>query len=182
MTTSPVMGITDELLAELEEAAKAATPGPWFPVSNNTFLEINTYDSKVAPSVASVCASQFLEGGNKEAQNGLHIARANPATVLALIARIRELDKALRNALLSGRGTSGRIILDELHSGRQSNVVRYGAQAMNTLAQWGAFPDIQELRQRNAERIEQARQIMGRRHLLHPDNRVRYINVQEVKG
>ena len=29
MTTSPVMTVTDELLAELEEAAKGATPGPW---------------------------------------------------------------------------------------------------------------------------------------------------------
>lgn len=53
---------------------------------------------------------------------------------------------------------------------------------MNTLAQWGAFPDIQELRQRNAERIELLRQSMGRRSLLHPKNTVRYINLQEVKG
>lgn len=50
---------------------------------------------------------------------------------------------------------------------------------MNTLAQWGAFPDIQELRQRNAQRIELARQSMGRRSLLHPANRIRYINTRD---
>lgn len=49
---------------------------------------------------------------------------------------------------------------------------------MNTLARWGAFPDIQELRQRNAQRIEQALRSMGRRHLLHPANRIRYINTR----
>ena len=103
MTTTPVMSITEELLKELEEAAKAATPGPWFPVSNNAFLEINTDDDKAAPSVANVCSSQFLDGGSKEAENGLHIARANPDTVLALIARVRELEKAQRWVPVSER-------------------------------------------------------------------------------
>lgn len=41
---------------------------------------------------------------------------------------------------------------------------------------WGELPDIRELRQRNEERLANARQRMGSRHLLHPDNRVRHIN------
>lgn len=45
---------------------------------------------------------------------------------------------------------------------------------------WGELPDIRELRQRNEQRLADARQRMGSRHLLHPDNRVRYINSMEA--
>lgn len=41
---------------------------------------------------------------------------------------------------------------------------------------WGESPDIRELRQRNEQRLADARQRMGSKHLLHPDNAIRYIN------
>lgn len=41
---------------------------------------------------------------------------------------------------------------------------------------WGESPDMRDLRQRNEQRLADARQRMGSRHLLHPENRVRYIN------
>lgn len=41
---------------------------------------------------------------------------------------------------------------------------------------WGESPDIRDLRQRNEQRLADARQRMGSRSLLHPENRIRYIN------
>lgn len=46
---------------------------------------------------------------------------------------------------------------------------------------WGESPDIRELRQRNEQRLADARQRMGSKHLLHPENRIRYINSMEAK-
>ena len=44
---------------------------------------------------------------------------------------------------------------------------------------WGESPDMRELRQRNEERLADARQRMGSKHLLHPENRIRYIDAKE---
>lgn len=43
---------------------------------------------------------------------------------------------------------------------------------------WGELPDIRELRRRNAKRLADACQRMGSQHLLHPENKIRYINSQ----
>lgn len=45
---------------------------------------------------------------------------------------------------------------------------------------WGESPDMRELRRRNEQRLADARQRMGSRHLLHPENRIRYINSMEA--
>lgn len=81
MTTSPVLSITEELLAELEQKAKAATPGPWR-IYCDDVIENNEgeYVVDVLPSTDDDAA---------------HIAAANPATILALVEHIRSLEARL---------------------------------------------------------------------------------------
>lgn len=82
--------ITPELLAELKERAEAATPGPW---------KVHTLEVQNPCSVLTRTASWIVlsDGENlpladrKGVSNNRHIAAANPATVLALVAEIERL-------------------------------------------------------------------------------------------
>lgn len=80
MTTSPVMTVTDELLAELEEAASNATQDAWelLPGTNLSGPEIIANGE----SIAWVLDSEA---------DAVHIATANPATIAALTAELRRL-------------------------------------------------------------------------------------------
>lgn len=80
MTTSPVMTVTDELLAELEEAASNATQDAWelLPGTNLSGPEIIANGE----SIAWVLDSEA---------DAVHVATANPATIAALIAELRRL-------------------------------------------------------------------------------------------
>lgn len=86
MTTPPVVSITDELLAELEEAASKATPGGRIASSRRMLCRIDI------DSDSETLATVYGESGENLA-NAQLICLCNPATVLALIARIRELEK-----------------------------------------------------------------------------------------
>ena len=84
MTTSPVMTVTDELLAELEESAKGATPGPW------------NYDGSYVCTMRQDGETFYVESWNPVAdallsKNVKYIAAANPATITALTAELRRL-------------------------------------------------------------------------------------------
>lgn len=88
MTTAPVQSITDVQLAELESKAKEATPGQW---GRDGYF--------VCPARAEA-GTTYVESWRPAAEarsveNARFIAAANPATILALIATIRELTAAV---------------------------------------------------------------------------------------
>lgn len=99
--------ITNEELARLKELAEAATPGPW-EATRQTDDECNFI-------------GYFIEAGDKaisddatapDHADALHIAAANPAAILALIAKVESLaadaerwkkfERALRNGHIPG--------------------------------------------------------------------------------
>ena len=84
MSTSPVITVTDELLAELEEAASNATPGPW------------SYDGSYVCTMRQDGETVYVESWNPVAdallsKNVKYISAANPATITALTAELRRL-------------------------------------------------------------------------------------------
>lgn len=102
MTTSPVMGITEELLAVLESLARAATPGPWWIDSHGHEMVSEAIqlvfraDDRMGP------ATRHAETGNlshwPNDWDASFIAAANPATILALVEHIRSLTERLEKA------------------------------------------------------------------------------------
>lgn len=93
MSTSPVMTVTDELLAELEEAASNATPGPW------------SYDGSYVCTMRQDGETVYVESWNPVAdallsKNVKYISAANPSTITALTAELRRL--RAENAELGG--------------------------------------------------------------------------------
>ncbi|MBV2131997.1 ead/Ea22-like family protein [Pseudomonas sp. MAP12] len=88
MTTAPVMSITDEQLAELERKAQAATPGPWSTWGDAFIAPVRKNDDG---SGSVECARTVAEVyGSGTSADWKFIAAANPATVLAMIATIRQ--------------------------------------------------------------------------------------------
>ena len=84
MTTSPVMTVTDELLAELEESASNATAGPW------------SYDGSYVCTMRQDGETVYVESWNPVAdallsKNVKYISAANPAAIAALTAELRRL-------------------------------------------------------------------------------------------
>jgi hypothetical protein len=85
-----IPSVTDDLLAEIEAAARAATPGPWRVDQNNEGLHLRSYDGK-----SMMCNADYYPWVPGSCDFD-YIAAANPANVLALIARIKELEEAQR--------------------------------------------------------------------------------------
>jgi len=97
MSQAPVISLTDEMLAELEDLASAATPGPWKAV------DYGSYDGKMQQFYVDTSfkrADIFESGGdiepnNNDADRGAadmqFVACANPATITALTAELRRL-------------------------------------------------------------------------------------------
>lgn len=84
MSTSLVMTVTDELLAEIEEAASNATPGPW------------SYDGSYVCTMRQDGETVYVESWNPVAdallsKNVKYISAANPSTITALTAELRRL-------------------------------------------------------------------------------------------
>ena len=76
-------------LSRLESLARKATPGPWFrPIANDTAVRSDDVD------IAQTVGAYELEWERMEA-DAAYIAAANPAAVLALIERVRELEGKL---------------------------------------------------------------------------------------
>lgn len=98
-------------LDALAALAREATAGPWFrPIANDTAIRSDDVD------IAQTVGAYELEWQRMEA-DAAYIAAANPAAVLALIARVRELE-----------GDAGRFkwILSRrsLRTGQRRNVAR----------------------------------------------------------
>lgn len=78
------MTVTYELLAELEEAASNATPGPW------------SYDGSYVCTMRQDGETVYVESWNPVAdallsKNVKYISAANPSTITALTAELRRL-------------------------------------------------------------------------------------------
>lgn len=85
MTTTPVLSISDDLLADLQQKSKAATPGPW---------HLNGRKSVRGSAKEYIARTNWLNGEH----NASHIAATNPATILALVEHIRSLTERLEKA------------------------------------------------------------------------------------
>lgn len=79
--------ITKEQLADLERLARAATPGPWECQTSNGWRRVGTTAANRGRSDGDVLANDAASPANMA-----YIAAANPATVLALLDRIAELE------------------------------------------------------------------------------------------
>lgn len=104
MTTPLVKSTTDELIEELEAAAKAATPGDWkakgtlfgeWSISTDYTIEGKRLDNGrqlIAFSPAASKTHAPVYAAMFEA-NAKHMALCNPANVLALTAELRDLER-----------------------------------------------------------------------------------------
>lgn len=85
MTTSPVMTVTDELLAELEELAAGATEGPWTYETDEdscygaVFVKPDT--EHYSPPICRIDNDVTAE----------FVAATDPTTIMALTAELRRL-------------------------------------------------------------------------------------------
>lgn len=78
--------LTPEMLARLEEYARAATPGPWS-LNGGTAAIAATYGRRKIYAVPA--------GGTYPAADAKHIAAASPDVVLALVEAARERDRLI---------------------------------------------------------------------------------------
>ncbi len=90
MTTSPVMSITDELVAELEALASKATPGPWEWDGREVDEEGYVYIPECSYLVGAICLADNYEGYHDDCD---FMAAANPSVIRALLAERAELNK-----------------------------------------------------------------------------------------
>jgi hypothetical protein len=95
MTTSPVMSVSDELLAELELLSSKATQGPWWIDSHgHTMMATDTLDVVFSmPSTKG--AVRHPETGNlscwRNDWDASYIAAANPQNMQLLLSELRSL-------------------------------------------------------------------------------------------
>ena len=112
MTTPPVPSITDELIAEIEQEALMATPGPWEQVGIHVHTKLGAENRagslahhRDGWNIATVnpWSATNADGEDEDLPvieqmaNRAHIANCDPSTVLALITRLRAAE-AERNA------------------------------------------------------------------------------------
>lgn len=93
MTTTPVMSITDEQIAEIEEAAKRATQGQWEVADGHypSFKEIKgpSFNVSIVVSATDLDFKDYMA----RTADAEHIAAANPTAILSLISRLRAAEK-----------------------------------------------------------------------------------------
>ena len=82
--------MTNDELGALEALARAATPGPW------TMRRMGTSYAYYTPAEPEYPSWEIDSSGPMSDFDAEYIAAANPAVVLALIARIRELEAMSR--------------------------------------------------------------------------------------
>jgi hypothetical protein len=78
-------------LDELESKAKAATRGPWKCVAHVESLLLGVQSADGAP-ISVIAGNRPLTNMRQAIADNAHIAAANPETMLALIAHIRQLE------------------------------------------------------------------------------------------
>lgn len=99
MTTSPVVSITDELIAELEALAINATPGPWrYEAGEEDTDGPAAWPEVYAGDVAVIGDEGFYGDNEQDEADAEYIALANPSTILALLAERADLKLQLAAA------------------------------------------------------------------------------------
>ena len=86
--------ITPALLSDLRQKAEAATPGPWKCVARPEALLLGVQSVDGVP-ISVIAGDRPLTDMRQAIADNYYIASANPATMLALIARIRELEELI---------------------------------------------------------------------------------------
>jgi len=90
--------MTDAEVEALATAARAATPGEWFVISPGNQWRVGASPDKI------VADTYERDLGHADTFNAAHIAAANPAAVLRLIARLRDAEaEAARFRFLDNR-------------------------------------------------------------------------------
>lgn len=97
MTTSPVMTITDEVLAELEAAADEASQGPWRD-SGCGRVDAGPGGRTIARQYGDGLPGTLRRGYINSMANAAHIALNNPSTTKALLRHIAELKERCATA------------------------------------------------------------------------------------
>lgn len=119
-------------LDELESKAKAATPGEW---QHEDGGYVGQYiDGRFEYSLVAYCGGPDRENMHEGPANAAYIAAANPATMLALIARIRELEE--RDTELSEAAAQ---VLDDMG---KKGLNCCGAAKADLRAALGEWPDL----------------------------------------
>lgn len=154
--------MTELNLDDLEAKAKAATPGPWEDVS------------ELAPDLDRYSRSIYSEGYKglligRISQNGAHdadaafIATANPATVLALIARIRELE-AREADVRDELKLAYENVANEQGNGIDAGLERAAAYLEQQAKELSVYRDQWPLRDENRRNATAIRALKGTRH------------------
>lgn len=106
MTTSPVVTITEELVAELEKLAESAIPGPWFADSCDGDHYVSP-EQNGETAVANVLANDFddetgrwFAGALTEATHAF-MAMASPSTILALLAERAAMQSQIKAGIVT---------------------------------------------------------------------------------
>lgn len=93
MTTTPVMSITDEQIAEIEATANRATQGQWEVADGHypSFKEIKgpSFNVSIVVSATDLDFKDYMA----RTADAEHIAACNPTNILALISRLRAAEK-----------------------------------------------------------------------------------------
>lgn len=89
MTTSPVVSVTDELVAELGALAEAATQGNWVAEGDDLFFNEDGYTKHLMETSEGTDICHDAE----HPANLSFIAAASPATILALLSERAELKR-----------------------------------------------------------------------------------------
>lgn len=103
MTTSPVVTITDELVAELEVAANNATPGQWLAVDYGSYdgnephwyVDTSAQKADIFDELNGTMSPNHWDVA-RGACDMQYIAKANPATILALLSERAELKRSVK--------------------------------------------------------------------------------------
>ena len=87
--------VTEALLADIEAKARAATPGPWVG-DEREGMRASVYSDDATGSVVAECGSWSYVAHSEAAciANAAFILSAQPAVVLALVQRIKDLESA----------------------------------------------------------------------------------------
>ena len=93
------MSMTTELAQRMKAAALKATPGEWVYLPSNTSIEYDYGSDDSQGSITYMDSGDFTQ--KQTELNGIFIALANPANVLALVGALEAAEK--RNAELEAR-------------------------------------------------------------------------------
>lgn len=87
------MSMTTELAQRMKAAALKATPGEWVYLPSNTSIEYDYGSDDSQGSITYMDSGDFTQ--KQTELNGIFIALANPANVLALVEALEARDKQI---------------------------------------------------------------------------------------